>query len=228
MAPAIADTIAIAESLNRLMDTEQRTRVHGFGRGNDSTQPVLFTQDDGQFSSRISYVDTTVKTVKFTAGVLGNMQWPEGSLKRLRDLAGFTPEEFIPSLYELVPWSFLADYFTNLGGVVRGNYTRCDTVIWAIESTQTQSYRTVSQSVDRERLELRWPGRVIAVLGGLLYRGTGTKTSVTRRLLVPGELPAVSLQVYDLGLNFTQTANVMALLRAQAKRVTMTINVSRL
>jgi hypothetical protein len=31
---------------------------------------------------------------------------------------GFTPSEFIPTLWELLPYSFLVDYFTNIGDIV--------------------------------------------------------------------------------------------------------------
>lgn len=33
---------------------------------------------------------------------------------------GFTLEEFVPTVWELMPWSFLIDYFTNVGDVLAG------------------------------------------------------------------------------------------------------------
>lgn len=33
-------------------------------------------------------------------------------------LFGFSPKEFIPTAWELLPWSFLADYFTNIGDLL--------------------------------------------------------------------------------------------------------------
>lgn len=35
-------------------------------------------------------------------------------------LFGFTPEQFLPTAWELLPWSFLIDYFTNIGDIIYG------------------------------------------------------------------------------------------------------------
>jgi hypothetical protein len=36
---------------------------------------------------------------------------------------GFTPEEFIPAAWELLPWSFLVDYFATIGDFIEGTVT---------------------------------------------------------------------------------------------------------
>jgi hypothetical protein len=33
---------------------------------------------------------------------------------------GFSPEAFVPTLWELAPWSFLVDYFVNIGDILSG------------------------------------------------------------------------------------------------------------
>ena len=38
-------------------------------------------------------------------------------------LFGFTPTEFIPTAWELLPWSFLVDYFTNIGEMISAAVT---------------------------------------------------------------------------------------------------------
>lgn len=35
-------------------------------------------------------------------------------------LLGFSAQDFVPTLWELTPWSFLIDYFTNIGDVLEG------------------------------------------------------------------------------------------------------------
>jgi hypothetical protein len=34
------------------------------------------------------------------------------------NLFGFNPSEFVPTAWELIPYSFLADYFTNIGDIL--------------------------------------------------------------------------------------------------------------
>jgi hypothetical protein len=71
----------------------------------------------------------------------GMLQWREGSISkdhvivvyrgavRARvqnpvlmklELFGFTPDLFVPTVWELVPYSFLIDYFTNIGDILYG------------------------------------------------------------------------------------------------------------
>jgi hypothetical protein len=87
---------------------------------------------------------------------------PGGS--SLIDDAGFTVDSFIPSLYNLLPWSFLLDYFSNLNQVITGfSYydsfpnTYCETTInehkliyWAgnarPQSSTFDSAGTISQA----------------------------------------------------------------------------------
>lgn len=39
------------------------------------------------------------------------------------DLFGFTPQNLIPTAWELLPWSFLVDYFTNIGDILQASVT---------------------------------------------------------------------------------------------------------
>jgi hypothetical protein len=42
----------------------------------------------------------------------------ENPLLMKRELLGFSPEQFVPTIWNLIPYSFLVDYFTNLGDVI--------------------------------------------------------------------------------------------------------------
>lgn len=43
---------------------------------------------------------------------------------------GFTPSEFIPTAWELLPWSFLIDYFTNVGDLLTSLVTSTADLRW--------------------------------------------------------------------------------------------------
>jgi hypothetical protein len=47
---------------------------------------------------------------------------------------GFTPTEFFPTAWELLPWSFLIDYFTNVGDIITANITSTSDVAWVDKS----------------------------------------------------------------------------------------------
>lgn len=55
-------------------------------------------------------------------------------------LFGFSPEQFIPTAWELLPWSFLVDYFTNIGDVLSSVVVSTADVAYVNCSTIRTSY----------------------------------------------------------------------------------------
>jgi len=47
---------------------------------------------------------------------------------------GLTPEEFVPTAWELLPWSFLVDYFTNVGDILAAGATDTSRLAWIEQS----------------------------------------------------------------------------------------------
>jgi len=56
---------------------------------------------------------------------------------------GFTPEEFVPTAWELLPWSFLADYFANIGDILSAFVTDTSSIAW----TSKSNVRIVDQKI---------------------------------------------------------------------------------
>lgn len=59
-------------------------------------------------------------------------------------LFGFTPQDFVPAAWELLPWSFLADYFTNIGDILDASVTSTRRVRFVNKTSirQTEKYGT--------------------------------------------------------------------------------------
>ena len=59
-------------------------------------------------------------------------------------LFGYSFEEFVPAAWELLPWSFLADYFTNIGDILDASITSTRDVAWVnkTEIRTTEHYGT--------------------------------------------------------------------------------------
>jgi len=70
-----------------------------------------------------------------------------GSMERLQSLSGFALEDFVPAVYELIPWSFLVDYFSNLGQVIEGGCTNTSNVAWTNKTVRMVRTRTSSYSL---------------------------------------------------------------------------------
>jgi hypothetical protein len=50
-------------------------------------------------------------------------------------LIGFSPKDFLPTAWELIPYSFLADYFTNIGGIIYGMSNLFTSLAWHNRTT---------------------------------------------------------------------------------------------
>lgn len=57
---------------------------------------------------------------------------------------GFSPSQFLPTAWELLPWSFLFDYFASIGGFIDASFTNTATLKW--------TNRTIRRKLITERL----------------------------------------------------------------------------
>lgn len=51
---------------------------------------------------------------------------------------GFTPSQFFPTAWELLPWSFLFDYFSNIGDCITAGVVAQESIQW-VNRTEVQS-----------------------------------------------------------------------------------------
>jgi len=73
---------------------------------------------------------------------------PSTSLEKFIQLSGFNLENFVPSVYNLIPFSFVADYVSNLGDIVSAASTCQINVIGYVQSTREVITRNESLSFD--------------------------------------------------------------------------------
>lgn len=125
-------------------------------------------------------------------------------------LFGFTPSEFIPTAWELLPWSFLIDYFTNIGDVITAGVTDASSVAFAQNTTRMLC--TVEGTLTPDI------ALTISVIGGGWSKTSGSTNSafyslqrktLSRQPIGTVPLPALS---FESGLSVGQMCNITALL----------------
>lgn len=100
---------------------------------------------------------------------------------------GFVPHEIIPTIYELIPYSFLVDYFTNIGEIVQSWSYRFIRTAWLSHLLHsTLSSETVGVFVTD--LSAQHPSRRYT-FSGSVGSAKVEKTSFTRTRSVGFELP---------------------------------------
>jgi hypothetical protein len=125
------------------------------------------------------------------------------------DLFGFEPQNFIPAAWELLPWSFLADYFTNIGDILDSAVTVERDLAW-VNRTQIVEVVKYGQFALVPKAPVTPPGT-----WQLLDYGKGrnfhrlTKKAVNRSANVGLSLPTLQ---FNFDLTGGQLANIDALL----------------
>jgi hypothetical protein len=118
---------------------------------------------------------------------------------------GFTPSEFLPTAWELLPWSFLVDYFTNVGDILTAAVTDTSSVVFVNRSTvSTRKYYGIVRPASTANTN---PGTVVTNIGSARF-------NCVRRLVTRSAgsgVPFPRLQL-ESGLSNGQLFNVAALL----------------
>ncbi len=123
-------------------------------------------------------------------------------------LFGFTPSEFIPTAWELLPWSFLIDYFTNIGDILSSSVTRTTPVNYVnctVRKTAHLYGRYVPQPQRPGGFPWDWK---LESTGGSAFFDVSRK-SVSRSAGSGVPLPTIQ---FESGLNVGQMCNITALL----------------
>jgi len=119
----------IVEPVQTLKLSAGATKLYDVTKQHPSAYwPGFAAQYDGgcSFLTASSWVLNQVK-VRYKGAVITQVNAPSWQND---DLFGFEPQNFIPAAWELLPWSFLADYFTNIGDILDASIVNTQRLAW--------------------------------------------------------------------------------------------------
>lgn len=142
--PLINDVSSAHALLSNLIQSEALHRdVTLRGTGKSSVQLASTQQSIGATAPFIlgTRITSQEARVRFLAGYrLNNNSFQQTPAKVL----GLSPENWIPTAWELLPWSFVVDYFTNIGDIVTALANVTTTPRWIIKTTKRAHVRQTS------------------------------------------------------------------------------------
>lgn len=139
--PLVADVHDAAEALARFENDSVHQKVRGYGNSS-----VVTTDSTSNINAGLTHLNGTFRDLRkdeiivvFRAGLQFSVSSPAfGSAGRLQGLLGFKLEDFVPTMWNLLPYSFLLDYFVNVGDILNALTTDTSSVRWLNESVVRQ------------------------------------------------------------------------------------------
>lgn len=115
--PLVSDLHDGLQAITRWDDPRRRLWfVYGIGGREQLNQPISVENIRvGPLDADIGIFEDTRCTVKYRAA----LQWNPSSRVGFR-YWGVSLSDVLPTAWELVPWSFLIDYFSNVGDIIEG------------------------------------------------------------------------------------------------------------
>lgn len=215
-APTLADVRGTAEAVARfhyppvVTDRHRGTaKLAGSGVSSNLEQ-VAPTYP---LSLMLAQVEQTWKSEVIYSYVSGSrlQQTASSSFERLRTVLGFTPENLLPTLYNLTPWSWLVDYFSNLGDVVSCFSTDTSDVNWLVRTVTQKTTRRVASRRTADWVQaLYLDPTILRAYSGHFGAYEVTRTTVSRTL--PNGVPMPTLQFSLPGSSGTKWWNIAAVL----------------
>lgn len=210
--PLINDAKDAAKAL-RSLGKDRNARVSaGAQRSADMTSTLPTGDNKSNFIDIVStYWSSTCRltektTVRFRSGIRAQAELPQWTNW---DAFGFTPSEFLPTAWELLPWSFLADYFTNIGDMIAANATCTANVAFVnrdiIQETFYKGSIECNVALSGQTPYAAWNNIGYMSPSSFYFH----RKQVTRSAGLP--LPIVTFTL-DTGLSDGQLYNVLALL----------------
>jgi hypothetical protein len=83
----------------------------------------------------------------------------------LASLSGFNWEDVAPQVWEVIPWSFLVDYFINVGDVIEASCNTLNGPLWVEEVNilETEDLRKITLNVPFTKDQ--YAGKIVSIDG---------------------------------------------------------------
>jgi len=146
--PLYKDISDAAKAYSELGKKRRVTLVSGTGYAHKSKPSGVSELSINQFWGHFMDIETFDTKVRYLGAVKGQSSGME--LHAAMKLFGLQPAEFLPTAWELIPWSFLVDYFLNIQNIVQGVVFDTTSLAWSCKTIRRERLYATSFVPSRE------------------------------------------------------------------------------
>lgn len=211
--PLISDIRSAGDALNRRLNRFMSSYTHISGKG--SQEGASFDANQtlaGDVWLQFVYrrLHRTFASVRYVGEIRSVNENP---IQADMNLFGVNWGDIIPTAWELIPYSFLVDYFTNIGDVLNSWSVRKGDIAWCNRTERLRGIRTLSEL----RLDKKYTENAVTTF--LAWRGAwldlsyfrAVRESITRGANQP-DYPDFRLEIPGMS---TKWINMSALLASR-------------
>jgi hypothetical protein len=214
--PLISDIKSAGDALNRRLNrfTGSYTRISGKGvEESDSFDASLINGYADVFMRIVlRRLTRTYSSVRYVGEIRSVCENP---IQADMTLFGANWTEIIPTAWELLPYSFLLDYFTNIGDILDAWSVRKSDITWCNRTERLRAVRTLSEC----RIDKAWTESSVSnfyewkdkYVDSSYYRAV--RESITRGANFPA-YPSLRIEIPGFG---SKWINMSALLASRNK-----------
>lgn len=133
---------------------------------------------------------------------------------------GYSVRDFAPALWEWIPYSFLVDYFTNIGDIIEAASVPASSIAWVGRSWRNTAVRDFTRATVFPIDTIHGPGQTgyTEILDSTPYAGTWRRKYFSRAAYLGSLVPAFRLEIpgfrnYKKYLNIAALANLRGMKR---------------
>jgi hypothetical protein len=205
--PLVSDLEGGLDALSRFAQKPIRFKsVSGSGRDERDHSPAPLEVDSGRILYTVNRKYHTIGTARYW----GVVELQTGGSTSVPGNLGFRLDRFVPSLWELIPYSFIVDYFSNVGDIISSWAFGMSQVRWVSKTIRTESSYELTVPSYRQN-----PGALPYTRSIMMMpcKSVGSCVSVTRSPGVSTLVPSFRLEVP--GMSSLKWLNLAALGRSR-------------
>lgn len=210
-APFISDVKSAGAALNQRLErySSSYAKVSGEGKEENDYQDYSLPQIQTYLNRwRWAVHGKTTVSVRYKSEIRSVCPNP---VQADMQLFGVSWTEVVPTAWELVPWSFLVDYFSNIGKILDAWTVRKSDFCWTVRTDRKTSSRTVGETYPTLYLSgSGWNSSLPTGQTWSYYPASCEWKSVARSLPTEVGLPSLTWRIPGLGkqwINMSALAN---------------------